>query len=236
MKKQSKTEKIINTLVEKSCLKQNVFDNTLNTFKKLKQVLSNKAKNYNQILQDQTKKVSFAYKSVGNFQCELKFAGDILVFYMHSNVFEFDRDHNIWKTSYIKKDKQASYSGIINIYNFLSDSFKYNREEDLGYMIARIFINKDLHYFVEGKQQLGYLSNDFGTDKINEDVIKDIVKSAILYSQKFDLLVPPYENVKILSLEQIIEVRKQGIKTGKRLGFSFNADDINGNKLMYTGG
>ena len=155
---------------------------------------------------------------------------------MHSNVFEFDRDHNIWKTSYIKKDKQASYSGIINIYNFLSDSFKYNRDEDLGYMIARIFINKDMHYFVEGKQQLGYLSNDFGTDKINEDVIEDIIQSAILYSQKFDLLVPPYEDVKILSLEQIIEVRKQGIKTGKRLGFSFNADDINGTKLTYTGG
>ena len=43
-----------------------------------------------------------------------------------------------------------TYCGVINMYNFLSDSFKYNRENDLGYLIGRMFINKE-NTFVEGK-------------------------------------------------------------------------------------
>ena len=236
MEKQDKTSQILKTLENKACLKQKVFDNTFNTFKNLKNILQNLTKNYNLTLKEHDQRIMFKYKSAGIFQCELKFAGDVLVFYMHSNIFEFDRDHKIWKTSYIKKNKQASYSGIINVYNFLSDSFKYSRDEDLGYLIARIFINKDKHFFVEGKQQMGYLSNDFGKEQINETILIDFIESAILYSQKFDLLAPPYKNVKVLSLQQILEIRKQGLKTGKRLGFSFNADDVDGTKVLYTGG
>ena len=40
------------------------------------------------------------------------------------------------------QNQLGTFCGIINIYNFLSDSFKYNRESDLGYLVGRIFINK----------------------------------------------------------------------------------------------
>jgi hypothetical protein len=40
---------------------------------------------------------------------------------MHSNIFQFDREHPAWKTAYIQKNKYNAYSGIINIYNFLFD-------------------------------------------------------------------------------------------------------------------
>jgi hypothetical protein len=231
-----KETQIINTLVVKSCMKQHVFDNTFDIFKKLKLVLQELVKEYNKKLKKQDDRLLLSYKEEGLFQCELKIAGDILVFQMHSNIFEFDRDHGVWKISYVQKDKSVTYSGIINIYNFLSDSFKYNRIDDLGYLIARIFINKELHYFVEGKQQMGFFYNDFGKNIIDEKVLKDFVESAILYSLKFDLLVPPYDNVKILSVAQIQENRKQRFQTGKRLGYSFNSDDVNGTKLQYTGG
>ena len=91
---------------------------------------------------------------------------------MHSNVFEFDKNHGIWKISYVENNDMNSYCGIINIYNFLSDSFKYDRLDDLGYLIGRIFINKDNHYFVEGKRQLGFLYNDFGNAVIDTKAIK----------------------------------------------------------------
>jgi hypothetical protein len=42
------------------------------------------------------------------------------------------------------------YFGVVNVYNFLSDSFRYNRERDLGYLVARIFLNKEGHFFVQG--------------------------------------------------------------------------------------
>jgi hypothetical protein len=164
---------------------------------------------------------------MGMFDAQLKVSGDLLFFHMHSNVFEFDRGHGIWKTSYIQSDQSASYCGIINIFNFLADSVKYKRLEDLGYLIGRIFINKDMHYFVEGKRQLGYYYNNFGKDIIEKNALQNIITLAMQYALEFDLLVPPYDAVKMVTVDVIsqkIQFAKQ--KTGKRLGFQFNADDI----------
>ncbi len=234
-----KENQILKTIREKSNLKQNVFSNTYQVFNDLKTVLSEMETDYNQKLKTDVLKPPFKYQNISDFQCELKVAGDILVFQMHSNIFEFDRDHGVWKISYIKNDSMASYSGIINIYNFLADSFKYNRINDLGYLVGRIFINKDFHYFVEGKRQMGFLYNDFGNDIINKEGLKTIVDTAIAYSLDFDLLVPPYENMKVITVEQI-EMKRQNshIQTGKRLGFGFRSDDVHGeeNNPVYTGG
>ncbi len=231
-----KKDEIYELLVKKACLKQKIFDNTFEAFKTIKKILNEIAAEYNEKLKSHDHRIMFEYRNAGLFQAELKVAGDLLVFYMHSNIFQFDRDHRIWSIPYIKKDPYATYSGIINIYNFLNDSFKYNRREDIGYLIARIFINKDNNYFVEGKQQMGYLSESFGSEKLDKNTLKGIIEAAILYSQKFDLLVPPYDTVKMITVEQILEARRQGLQTGKRLGFSFNSDDISGEKLLYSGG
>ena len=228
-------EELFNLLVEKASLKQKIFDNTFEAFKNIKKILNEIAKEYNEQLKEHDQRITLEYRNAGLFQAELKVAGDLLVFYMHTNIFQFDRDHRIWEIPYIKRDPYATYSGIIYIYNFLNDSFKYSRYDDLGYLIARIFINKDNNYFVEGKQQMGYLSESFGNEKLNKEKLRGIIEAAMTYSQKFDLLVPPYDAVKLVSVEQILEARKQGLQTGKRLGFSFNADDINGEKLLYSG-
>lgn len=232
----NKSAQILSTIEKKGKLKQLVFDNTLNTFNTLKGILNKLAKEYNEKLKTQDSRVRFEYRNAGVFQCELKVAGDLLVFYMHTNVFQFDREHKIWTLPQTRKDRDSTYSGIISIYNFLSDSFKYSRVEDLGYMIGRVFINKNNHYFVEGKQQIGYLSNDYGSKTIDVEALRGIIESAIVYSQKFDLLAPPYDSAKIINVNQILESRKQGIQTGKRLGFSFKSDDITGGNFLYTGG
>jgi hypothetical protein len=173
------------------------------------------------------KRILLEYIDQGDFDCQLKVAGDLLVFSMHSNAFEFDRNHPIWKMSQVQENPESSIFGMINIYNFLYDSFRYNRDEDLGYLIARIFINKDMNYFVEGKRQMGNWLNTFGTTAINNETLRDIVYSAIQYSLEFDLLVPPYDNVKIASVSQIhTKIESSKIQTGKRLGFTFNSDDI----------
>ena len=52
---------------------------------------------------------------------------------------------------------------MINIYNFLSDSFVYDRERDLGYLVARVFLNKEGHFFVQGKKQLGFCTTTWRT-------------------------------------------------------------------------
>jgi hypothetical protein len=146
---------------------------------------------------------------------------------MHSNIFQFDREHPAWKTAYIQKNKYNAYSGIINIYNFLADSFKYSRLDDLGYLIARIFINHENQYFVEGKRQMGMLFTNYGSEEISKQSLELIISTAIQYSLEFDLLVPPYDTVKIATVGQAeAKIQHSRVITGKRLGFQFNSDDV----------
>ena len=56
---------------------------------------------------------------------------------------------------YPEENPNRGFCGLIHIYNFLNDSFKYNRVHDLGYLIGRIFINHENHFMVQGKRQLG---------------------------------------------------------------------------------
>jgi hypothetical protein len=229
MEKKDINKSIVETIRSKSILKHNVYDNTLTVFIMLKTILTELATTFNKRLTGSDKRVMMEYKDMGLFDAQLKVSGDLLIFHMHSNVFEFDRGHGIWKTSYIQADKTASYCGIINIFNFLSDSVKYKRLEDLGYLIGRIFINKDMHYFVEGKRQLGYFYNNFGKDVIDHEALRNIIKLAIQYTLEFDLLVPPYDAVKMVTVDLITQkIQFSKLKTGKRLGFQFNADDISG--------
>lgn len=218
----------LDALVIKTNLKQEVYRNTVKTFALLKEVLSELAEQYSKELKDKVpENVLPYYQEKGIFEAEFKIGGDLLIFSMHSNVFLFNREHPIWKLDYIKNNAQNSYCGVFSIYNFLSDSFKYSRHQDLGYLIARIFVNRENHFFVEGKRQSSDLVKDLGTDELTKENLKTIIETSIQYASDFDLLVPPYDQVKIASVEQMqTEISHSKIQTGKRLGFRFNSDDI----------
>ncbi len=227
MENPSTQQKIQNLLSEKAVVKQKIYDNTLEVFGIIKEVLKEIEEDYNDKLKGYDKRVRLEYNDQGQYEAELKVAGDLLIFSMHTNVFEFDRDHSIWKLSYVSDNVLNSYCGIIYIYNFLADSFKYNRLDDLGYLIGRIFINRENHYFVEGKRQMGFLYNNFGTAVIDKKALRAIIETAIMYAMEFDLLVPPYDVVKIASVVQLnTKIENARLQTGKRLGFRFNSDDV----------
>ena len=218
---------IIATLKEKSQLKQKVYDNTFESFCDVKEVLKGLAKELNGSLAGTDSRIRVEYTDRSNFDAQIKVAADILLFSMHSNIFQFDREHPAWKTAYIQKNKYNAYSGIINIYNFLADSFRYSRQDDLGYLIARIFINHEKQYFVEGKRQMGMLFTNYGNEEISKQSLQLIISTAIQYSLEFDLLVPPYDTVKIATVGQAeAKIQHSRVITGKRLGFQFNSDDV----------
>lgn len=219
-------EKIVSLLKEKACTKQKIYRITKNIFANFQDVLQEKANILNNEIQD--KDVEVSYEESGDFDAKLKFSGDTLLFHMHSNIFDFDSSHQIHKTSYVKEDKMRSFCGVINIYNFLSDSLKYNRLNDAGFLIARIFINKDNHFFVEGDKQLGFLFNDFVNQQMDEVQICKIIDTAMIYALNFDLQTPNFNDVKVVSLHQILDINNNHkIKTSKRLGFKFSSETNN---------
>jgi hypothetical protein len=218
---------IISSLREKSLLKQKVYDNTFQTFSLAKDILKSMAREINTSLAGTDSRIRLEYTDRSNFDAQIKIAGDVLLFSMHSNIFQFDREHPAWKTAYIQKNKYNAYSGIINIYNFLADSFRYSRLDDLGYLIARIFINHEKQYFVEGKRQMGMLFTNYGSEEISKKSLEIVISTAIQYALDFDLLVPPYDTVKIATVGQAeAKIQHSRVTTGKRLGFQFNSDDV----------
>tara|TARA_R110001592_G_scaffold88299_12_gene260089 strand:- start:3369 stop:4064 length:696 start_codon:yes stop_codon:yes gene_type:complete len=226
--KKSPKELIIDVLKEKACLKQSVFRKTIDVFRDFKVEAEQLAEELKDEMCKVDDQVVLEFTEKGDYEFHIKFGGDILVFYMHTNVFEFPKSHQIWNNSYLKETPLNSYCGMINVYNFLSDSFKYNRINDTGYLVARCFINNEKHFFIEGKRQLGFLYNNFASEVIDNKKIRSILESTILYSMDFDLLTPPYDTMKEVSVMDIFEVTNAvKIKTAKRLGFKFQADSDN---------
>lgn len=219
---------ILEGLNRKAQVKSIVHETSSEIFNLLKEVLSEMSNDLSDMLeQESERKIRVEYRDRGKYEAELKFADDVLVFSMHTDVFQFDRDHAIWKNVYAKKDPFNSYCGIISVYNFLSDSMKYNRNEDLGYLVARIFVNKDGYFFVEGKRQKRQKVEGFGKHLLHREELVSIVESAILYTLSFDLLVPPFDLVKVASVEQVnAKIESSKMQTGKRMGFKYNSDDV----------
>jgi hypothetical protein len=210
-------------IYKKNQLLNLVYNNTLKTFNLFRvtaeQIIRELAKDYSE--------KDFIFTNKKEFEFQIRFGGDILIFSMHANVFEFSRLHEVMKLSYIKEDKERSFSGMINIYNFLTDSFDYKRENDLGYLIGRLFVNKENHYFIEGKKEIGLLYSNFNTSIINEESVKDIICSAMEYANNFDLLTPPFDQVKAITVGEILALStNQKQITAKRLGFEFKQDTM----------
>ena len=219
------SEKIINKLTKKAATKQEVYRVCKSFFDMLKEVINELSEELSKNVLPLDKHVKIVYTNKGEFEIELKFSGDILIFHMHTNTFLFDKNHHIWNSNYVKEDKFRAYCGVINIYNFLSDSFKYKRVNDLGFMIGRLFINKEKHFFTDGNGKMSFLHNNFQNDILDKNKLKNIVCELMLYAMDDELISPPLTEVQVVSLHQINQMsQNMKLKTAKKLGYKFNSE------------
>jgi CRISPR/Cas system CMR subunit Cmr6 (Cas7 group RAMP superfamily) len=223
-------EQIIKIMKEKSSVKQDIFQETLNAFRTLKDTARAEAENLKRELFNIDKRVTVEFRDRSDFMFELKVAGDLLVFQMHTNIFEFDNAHYIKKAPYVAKNEMLSFCGMISVYNFLADSFKYYRINDVGYLMARIFVNRESSYFVESKNRKITMSHsDFGKQKINSEMSLNLLETIILATLEFDLFTPPYDTQREITVSEVNDTSsKISIQTGKRLGFKFQFEDEKG--------
>ncbi len=221
-------EQILKTIITKSNLKQRVFDTTFSTFNLLKDTLFEMASEMDDDLEGKLdKRVRLEYRDRGKFEAQLQVANDILIFQMHTDVFQFDDAHAVWDNQFVSVDRTNAYCGVVNIYNFLSDSFKFTRNADEGYLIGRIFINHEGYYFVEGQHQPQMRSAQFGEAKINRSGLVEILEAAIYCAVSFDLLMPPFEYNKRVRVDQFnTKMDNSKFETGKRLGYDYNISDL----------
>jgi hypothetical protein len=222
--KMNKTEETIKlTLLEKGGLKQDVFEQIEEVFSWLKFIVKDLSVSLKKDVQGKDSRVEINFKEINKNEFQLTCGGDILLFQKHSNVFKFDTSHALWQTGYLKDDESNGFCGMIYMHNFLKDSLKFKRQHDLGYLVGRMFVNKEKHFFLEGKKQLGFLYNNFSTEVLSKEKLKEVVLSTISFVLAFDLFIPPYSEMNELAVYQLIEMRQnQSVKTAKRLGFKFS--------------
>jgi hypothetical protein len=224
-------EMIIDLLKDKSIMKQDVYKNTVQTFGMLREICKEVTSDLKDELDKIDKRVSLNFIDVNIHAFQMKVAGDMLEFYMHTNVFEFEKSHPMHKTGYIKKNEFNSYCGIINVYNFLADSFQYNRLNDLGYLVGRIFVNREMRFFIEAKGPIGIKYNSFSTEPLTKEHLKEIIYDFMIWVITFDLFTPPFDAVREVSVNEMQEKTSSiSLRTGKRLGFGASSnyeDDIN---------
>ncbi len=213
----------IKSLLEnKSTAKQATYRHVCEAFK----ILSKEAKRVVDELirkaHPDDKDVTVSYTLINEHEFEVKLAGDMLIFVMHTNVVTFEDNHPIMKEEYILKNDVNRYFGQIMIYNFMVDSLKFNRNNDPGYLLARIMINHDNRFFIEGEKGLSEY-NKISAEPINEETLLKIVKLLLRMAIENDLIAPPFTDVKSITLLQKKEHTPE--LAGQKIGFRMSYEN-----------
>jgi hypothetical protein len=217
-------QQLIDLLMHKSALKQDVADDLERVFDELRQLIEVEIAALKQVITDE--RVRLFVKDRGDHEFHVYIGSDVLIFNLHHNVFRLPDSNPLWGTSYFKSQPNNGYFGTIHIYNFLAESLQQNRLDDQGYLLARIFVNHERHFFIEGKGSLGYTFSDPQHMLLSAEMLQLIAQMSFAYALQFDLYIPPFELMDDVSVGQIYVMGEQlKIRTAKRLGFKMSTDD-----------
>ncbi len=212
----------------KANLKQDIYTNTFNALSLIKKEAEFMVKDMRSSMMNRKRVIPLEINDRSDFEFEMKFGGDVLIFFMHSNVFDLGIHHEQMRTHYLREEPNRRFCGIIHIYNFLADSFKYQRMNDSGILIGRVFINIDNHFFIEGRREMNQVGISFESDKISSAKIRKMLMASILHTINFDLPSPPFEAIQEVNVMDFASTLDQmQMKTSKKLGFKFKAEEGN---------
>jgi len=211
---------IFDGLKQKSTAKQAIFRNTQAAFDCLRLVSQELVVELTRRLTPLDSSVLIEYRSINDMEYHIRFSGDLLVFVMHSNVVTFPDDYGPMPSSYVAADFRRRFFGHIMAYNFMADSIKYQRLNDPGYLVGRLLVNIDNHYFLEGVQQLELPDNDMSDNAITPSAMRLFVESAMIAAVNNDLIAPLLPEIQKISVKQKLE--NQQVSRGSKVGFSFS--------------
>ncbi|HEX8327030.1 MAG TPA: hypothetical protein VF629_05785 [Hymenobacter sp.] len=214
-------DQIFDGLKQKSTAKQAIFRNTQAAFDCLRLVSQELVVELTRKLTPLDSSVVIEYRSINDMEFHIKFSGDLLVFVMHSNVVTFADDYGPMPSAYVGADFRRRFFGHIMAYNFMADSIKYHRLNDPGYLVGRLLVNIENHYYLEGVQQLELPNNDMSDNVITTDAMRLFVESAMIAAVNNDLIAPPLPEIQKISVKQKME--NQQVSRGSKVGFSFSA-------------
>ncbi|WP_240935771.1 hypothetical protein [Hymenobacter sp. HDW8] len=177
-------------LKQKATAKQAIFRNTSAAFELLRQVSMELTLELSRRITAIDSTVVIEYRPINEMEFHIRFSGDLLMFVMHSNIVTFPDDYGPMPTKYVEDDFRRRFFGHIMAYNFMADSIKYQRLNDPGYLVGRLLINIENHYFIEGVKELELPDINMADNMLTHDALKLFVESAMIAAVNNDLIAP----------------------------------------------
>ncbi len=217
-------ERIKFLLENKSTAKQITYKNLLVAFNLLRKESSRIATELTVKAKPNDEDVTIYFRDVNEHEFEVKLAGDLLVFVLHTNIVTFDPNSSVMQDPYIRESFVNRYFGQIMVYNFMADSLKFNRVNDPGYLLVRLLVNHEGRYVVEGDGQLATLAGKISPAPITEEELTILVKIAMTLAIENDLMAPAFPDVRFITVHQKME-KTQELGAGQKIGFQMSYQD-----------
>jgi hypothetical protein len=147
------------------------------------------------------KDVTVEFNVINEHEFDVKLAGDMLIFVMNTNIVTLEESHPVMRENYIKENEVNRYFGQIMVYNFMAESLKHNRNNDPGYLLARLMVNHENRFFIEGEKELEVF-NKISEKPVSEEDLKNVVKIVLKMAIENDLVAPAFREVKSITLNQ----------------------------------
>lgn len=211
-------------LENKSTAKQVTYKNLLAAFEILRQEASRIITELAGRVKPDDHDVTIHFREVNEHEFEVKLAGDLVSFVLHTNIVTFDPGNPVMQDPYIHQNAINRYFGQIMVYNFMADSLKFNRINDPGYLLARLLINHEGRYVVEGDSHLAALAGKISPSPITEEELAILVKFVLTMAIENDLMAPPFPDVRFITLHQKME-KTQELGAGQKIGFRMSYQD-----------
>ena len=207
-------------LESKSTAKQTAYKHICRAFSVLEKESKSVVEELKRRANPSDKDVTVEFNTINAQEFDVKLAGDMLIFVLGTNIVTLEESHPIMKEDYIRENEVNRYFGQIMIYNFMAESLKYNRTNDPGYLLARIMINHENRFFIEGERELesyNQMSEVPVTDEDLQMVVRIVLKMAI----ENDLVAPAFTEVKAITLNQ---KRDHNLELGgaQKIGFKMS--------------
>lgn len=208
-------------LESKSTAKQITYKNLLTAFDTLRKEAKRMINELSTRVKPQDEDVTVHFRDVHEHEFEVKLAGDLLSFVLHTNVVTFDPTSPVMQDSYLNENVVNRYFGQIMVYNFMADSLKFNRVNDPGYLIARLLINHENRFVVEGDGRFASLAVTISPTPITIEELTIFTKFVMISAIENDLMAPPFPDVRFITLYQKME-KTQELGGGQKIGFKMS--------------
>lgn len=218
---QDPTENIAQILLNKSSIKQKTYRNVCKAFKQLQEVATLLVDILSAKTTERDEDIKLKVEAINDQEFHIQIAGDLLVFVLHTNIITLPSEYEYNQTDYVSNQPLRKYLGQINVYNFMADSFTFNRLNDPGYLLTRLLINHENHFIVEGDRQVGFMFESVSSKPLEKVDLDILIKLIIAQAAENDLIVPPFSKIRNITVREKLE-KTQSLGAGNKIGFQMS--------------